>query len=148
MNIDAISECDRKSLESLSKLQLSNSFKKVGVAIVILSILGFIVARLTESAEVMVMTTKYGLLFGMLIVSISKDKIEDEFVMSQRLKSYAYGFITAIGISLIVPIILSLAQFFVERPIDIFKGLGDWQILWFLLSLQLFYFEFSKRMNS
>ncbi|QTE23370.1 hypothetical protein [Polaribacter cellanae] len=45
------------------------------------------------------------ILFGMLLISISKDKIEDEFIESLRSQSYRIAFILGILYSLLQPFI-------------------------------------------
>jgi hypothetical protein len=34
-----------------------------------------------------------------------------------------------------------------DKPQDNFEGIGDWQVLWILLSVQVMYFQFLKRVN-
>jgi uncharacterized oligopeptide transporter (OPT) family protein len=94
------------------------------------------------------LTSKYGILIGLLLISISKEKIEDELIKSLRMQSYTFAFIAGVIITLLTnPIFNYIANLISEKQQGSFEGVGDWEILWILLSIQVFYFEFLKRMN-
>ncbi len=147
MNVKSIMECERKSLEKMKRYQLSNKFKKIGFGIVIISLATIIVNKLSMDIVDLNLTAKYGILFGLLIVSISKEKIEDELITNLRMQSYAFAFIAGVIITLTNPLFSYIANIIVEKQQDNFQGIGDWQVLWILLSVQVLYFEYLKRMN-
>lgn len=147
MNLKSIMECESRSLEKMKKYQLPNSFKKIGIIILILSFSALILNKLSLDHFNIKMAGKYGMLIGLLITSISKEKIEDELVSNLRMQSYAFAFITGVFLTLTNPLFAYIVNFFFEKQQAVFKGVGDWQILWILLSVQVFYFEFLRRMH-
>jgi len=148
MNVKSFMECERKSLEKMKRYQLSNKFKKIGIGIIIISVVAFIVNKLSIENINLKLTSKYGILIGLLLISISKEKIEDELIKSLRMQSYTFAFIAGVIITLLTnPIFKHIANLISEKQQGSFEGVGDWEILWILLSIQVFYFEFLKRMN-
>ena len=140
-------ECERRSLGKMKKYQLPNKFRKVGIGIfIILFIAMFVFAFTSENSELK-QITKYGVLIGLLITSISKEKVEDELVKNLRMQSYTFAFIFAVFITITNPLFSFIVNQFTDKQQDSFSGVGDWQILWLLLSIQFFYFEYLKRMH-
>lgn len=147
MNVKSIMECERRSLEKMKKYQLPNKFKKIGIGIIVLSVATIITNKLSIDNIDLTLTAKYGILLGLLVVSISKEKIEDELITNLRMQSYAFAFIVGVVITLTNPLFSYIANLFFEKQQENFQGMGDWQVLWILLSVQVFYFQFLKRMN-
>lgn len=148
MNIKSMIACEQNSIEKMKKYQLPNKFKKMGLAVLVLSFLTLIANKiLLETITDVRLIAKYGMLIGLLILSISKEKIEDEFISNLRMQSYAFAFIGGVIITLLNPVCVYIINFFFEKQKENFGGIGDWQILWILLSVQVFYFEFLKRMH-
>lgn len=148
MNVKSFIACERKSLERMKRFQLPNKFKKIGIGIIILSVLTIIVNKLSIENIDLKLTAKYGILVGLLLISISKEKIEDELITSLRMQSYTFAFIAGVVITLLTnPLFNYIANLISEKQHENFEGVGDWEILWILLSVQIFYFEFLKRMN-
>lgn len=148
MNIKSIIACEQNSIEKMKKYQLPNKFKKIGLVILVFSFLTLIANKLLlESIIEVRLIAKYGMLIGLLIMSISKEKIEDEFLSNLRMQSYAFAFIGGVIITLLNPVSVYIVNLFFEKQKENFGGVGDWQILWILLSVQVFYFEFLKRMH-
>ena len=92
-------------------------------------------------------TAKYGILLGLLFISLSKEKIEDELMINLKMQSYTFAFVISVIITLTNPLFTYITSVLFEKQMNVFKGIGDWQVLWFLLSIQLFYFEFLKRVS-
>ncbi|WP_415376781.1 hypothetical protein [Patiriisocius sp. Uisw_017] len=148
MNVKSFMECERKSLEKMKRYQLPNRFKKIGIVIIVISLVAFFVNKFSIENIDVKLTAKYGILVGLLIVSISKEKIEDELITSLRMQSYTFAFIAGVIITLLTnPLFNYIANFISQRQQENFQDVGDWEILWILLSVQVFYFEFLKRMN-
>ena len=147
MNVKSKMECERRSLEKMKKYQLPNKFKKIGIGIIVLSVATIITNKLSIDNIDLTLIAKYGILLGLLVVSISKEKIEDELITNLRMQSYSFAFIAGVLITLTNPLFSYLANIVFEKQQENFQGIGDWQVLWILLSVQVFYFEFLKRMN-
>lgn len=136
-----------KSLSKLKKLQLPNYFKKIGYVLFILSFLVLVTNQFIIQQLTITIMAKYGLLTGMLIYSVSKEKIEDELIIKLRMQSYTFAFVIAVVYTLIQPIVNYFFDFIIDDNKPNFENYGDFNILWFLLSIQLFYFEFTKRLH-
>ena len=148
MDVKSFMEYERKSLEKMKKYQLPNWFKKIGIGIILISIVAFFVNKFSIEDIDIKLISKYGILIGLLLISISKEKIEDELITSLRMQSYTFSFIAGVIITLLTnPIFNFIANFISQRQGENFQEVGDWEILWILLSVQVFYFEFLKRMN-
>lgn len=148
MNVKSFMEYERKSLEKMKRYQLPNRFKKIGIGIILISLVAFFVNKFSIENIDLKLIAKYGILVGLLLVSISKEKIEDELITSLRMQSYTFAFIAGVIITLLTnPLFHYIANFISQKQQENFQGVGDWEILWILLSVQVFYFEFLKRMN-
>ncbi len=143
MNAKSHVDRDRITLDKLRKLQLPNKLKVVGW---IIFGLAFIALFLTTKDTTGKLIAKYALLVGLLIISISKEKIEDELVKNLRMHSFTFAFIFAVFIAITNPLASYMANFIFTEQQDPFDGIGDWMILWLLLSVQVFYFEYLKKM--
>ena len=84
------------------------------------------------------------LLVGLLIVTLSKEKIEDEMVTTLRFKAYTLAFIMAVLYSLIQPMADYIVHNYIYEPS---KGndFSYFQVLSFMLLIQIMFFEVLKR---
>jgi hypothetical protein len=129
----------------LQRMQLQFSYKKIGLGLALISLGLVIASKLFIQAEYISMFAKYGMLIGMLIYSISKEKIEDELIIKLRMQSYAFSFITAAITLLAQPIINYIADVVKDDNKPNFESYEYFEILLILLSLQIFFFEIQKR---
>ena len=139
-------ESERKSVEKMRKLQLPHRFKKIGVVLSIVSFIGILIIKFTSNIPEFKFIFIYGMIIGLLLYSISKDKIEDEFITQLRMQSYTFAFIIGVFFILIQPLINYIVDLTIKSNDPHFEDFGDYQILLFLLLIQVFYFEFSKRL--
>jgi len=147
MTLKSVLDCERRSLEKMKKYQLPNRFKKIGFAILIISFISLFINKFFVNNLEFTLITKYGMLVGLLIASISKEKIEDELISNLRMQSYTFAFIAGVIITLTNPFFSYIVDFFIKAKESSSNEVGDWQILWLLLSIQVFYFEFLKRLH-
>lgn len=146
MKASKIIECERDQLNKFSKYQLPNTFKTIGMVILILSFLGLMsIVFMSETNELVREISKKGILIGMLLLSISKDKIEDEMTATLRSKSYSIAFICGVLYTLIMPYVDYGVSSVVHSGGEVVKDLGDFQILIFMLMIQLLFFYTLKR---
>lgn len=140
-------ECERNRFNKLIKFRLSHRFLKIGGVIVILSLISmFARAFVFESDYQWVkIISKQGLILGMLIMSISKDKVEDERLITFRSQSYAVAFIMGVVYTLILPYVEFGISNLVYSGGEVYKDLGDFQILIFMLMIQLLFYHNLKR---
>ena len=131
----------------MKNFQLPPIYKKIGIGVAVLSFIGLFANKFTVNMEALRSATKYGLLIGFLLISISREEIEDELIKNLRMQSYSFAFVFGVILSLFSP--------FVDFVVDAILGAqeaglddaGDFEILWILLSVQVFYFEMLKRMH-
>lgn len=138
-------DCERERLIKMEKMQLPNHFKKFGVAITIIAFFSIIVNKFTFNLPEWRIVAKYGMLIGVLLISVSKDKIEDELITKLRMQSYTFAFITGVIFAMVQPFINYLVDYFTGSSEVIFKDTGDFEILWILLTIQVLYFEVLKQ---
>jgi hypothetical protein len=93
------------------------------------------------------LAAKYGVLIGLLITSISKEKIEDELVAKLRMQSYTFAFVMGVVYAIALPLIDYLFETVLGKESAAVKDMGDFTILWMLLFVQVFFFHYLKRMH-
>tara|TARA_R110000868_G_scaffold91812_1_gene254378 strand:- start:1002 stop:1451 length:450 start_codon:yes stop_codon:yes gene_type:complete len=147
MKKESFLDCERKRFGKLLNFRLPNSFLKIGLAITALSIIamfirGFLFGEDTEWLKLLLQKT---LLIGMLIMSVSKDKIEDEMTVQLRAQSYMIAFIVGVFYALIMPYVEFGVSNVVNNGGEAYKDLGDFQVLLFMLLIQLMFYHNLKR---
>ncbi len=147
MNKEKIMNCERNRFHKLINFRLPNRFMVIGIAIALLSIVmmfvrAFAMEGETEWLKLLVQKT---LLVGMLIMSLSKDKIEDEMTNSLRAQSYAIAFVIGVIYALVMPYVEFGVSNAVHSGGESFKDLGDFQVLLFMLMIQLMFYHNLKR---
>ena len=81
----------------------------------------------------------------MLLMSVSKDKIEDEMTVSLRAQSYTVAFIVGVVYALVMPYVEFGVSNVVHSGGEVYKDLGDFQVLLFMLMIQLMFYHTLKR---
>ena len=147
MNKERFIECERKRFAKLIKFRLPNRFLKIGIAIVGLSLIGMVVRGFfhVNDTEWLKLLFQKTLLVGMLIMSISKDKIEDEMTIQLRAQSYMYAFVLGVVYALVMPYVEFGVSNVVNNGGEAYKDLGDFQVLLFMLMIQLMFYHNLKR---
>ena len=146
MSKASLCERERKQLEKMNKFQLGNQYKRIGYIIAFGTFFLMIARKYIEDSEWIRPILHGILLIGLLLVSISKEKIEDEYVDSLRSQSYRLAFILAIVYSLVQPLINFAVATLLHQD-DELQGFNYFQVLFFMLIVQLMYFWNLKRMN-
>lgn len=139
-------DCERKQLEKMSKYQLPNKYKKVGIALFVVSFIGMFITKLTLDETVLSTVFKYGLLIGLLLITIAKEKLEDEFITKLRMQSFTFAFIFGVIFSLIQPFIRYAMHTYIQKEEVGLTDIGDFEILWMLLTMHVFFFHYLKRL--
>ena len=130
----------------MNKFQLSSRFKKIGLFIAVGTFVLMIVRKFIDNSEWIRPILQGILLVGLLLISLAKDKEEDEFIDSLRSQSYRLAFLLAIVYSLFQPLInYGVALLMNEN--DELKSFNYFQVLFFMLVVQLMFFWQLKRMN-
>lgn len=139
--------CERENarIQKLYKFQLPHRYKKVGYLVTALFVVFIFTRKIMEyDGELLKTIIKNGFLLGLLIISISKEKVEDELIESLRTKSYRIAFVLTVAYAVVQPLI----EYVVETVIKGEASLGDFsyfQVLVFMLIVQIGFFEQLKR---
>ncbi|WP_339626188.1 hypothetical protein [uncultured Winogradskyella sp.] len=147
MNAKEIINCEQRKFQKLIKFRLPHRFMSIGIAIVLLAIAfmfvrAFAIDGETEWLKQLLQKT---LLVGMLIMSLSRDKVEDEMTLSLRAQSYAVAFVIGVIYALVMPYVEFGVSNAVHSGGEAFKDLGDFQVLLFMLMIQLMFYHNLKR---
>lgn len=140
-----------EAIEKIGKItgyQLPNKFKIVGLVLCIISIISIsIVAFSLENFrynDLLDRIAKTGMVLGLLIISISKEKIEDELIAKIRMQSYNYTVIGTVLCYLIFPFInFTIVSIFSSMPK--IEGSKDIPLLGVMLIMQIFTFRKLKK---
>ncbi|MGJ8745725.1 hypothetical protein [Polaribacter sp.] len=147
MSKSTICERERNQLAKLNKFQLKNQFKRIGFIIAIGTFILMIGRKYIEDSEWIKPILHGILLIGLLLISVSKEKVEDEYIDSLRSQSYRLAFIMAIIYSLVQPVVnYGVALLFHQD--DKLQGFNYFQVLFFMLIVQLMFFWKLKRTNN
>ncbi len=130
-----------KEIQRLSAFQLPNRFIRIGIGITIASFIGIILIKVLNDSETLIQLCRQLMLVGLLLVSISKDKEEDELIVKLRMQSYAFAFIVGIVYALVIPLLDFLLDSGLDKDVAAYEGMGDFMILWILLSVQIVVFN-------
>lgn len=146
MGKESLCERERSQIERMNKFQLPNSFKKIGYYIAFGAFALMIAKKFFEEPMWVKPALRWTLLIGMLIISLAKDKIEDEFIDSLRSQSYRLAFILAVLYSLVQPFINYGVGILFDAN-EKLEGFSYFQVLFFMLLIQLLFFFQLKRFN-
>ncbi|MGB3608174.1 MAG: hypothetical protein WA775_01530 [Psychroserpens sp.] len=145
MNLKNTHNCELTKLERWSKFQLPYKWKSLGITVTVLSFLILLCAKLFDDKLIWLEDIlKRILIIGLLVISISKDKYEDEMIASLRAKSYTLAFIFGVLYALIQPVIDDLIHTYVLES-NRTNMFSYFQLLWYMLFVQIMFFEISKR---
>jgi len=147
MNTRKIVECEQRRFGKLINYRLSSKFMYAGIAIGIVSIIMMFVRKFAIEGDTdwLKLLLQKTLLVGLLIMSMSKDKQEDEMIVALRSQSYAIAFVVGVLYALIMPYVEFGVDSVIESNVSEFKNLGDFQVLLFMLMIQLLFFHNLKR---
>ncbi len=147
MNMNSFLESERKSFERFKNYQLPNGFKKIGLGLSLIAFIAIIIIGIPQEFNNLELIAKNILIVGLLLISISKEKIEDELVKDLRMQSYSFAFIIAVIYSILLPFVNYFFDIIAKNETDGIQELGDFSILWMLLSVQVGFFHFLKKMH-
>jgi hypothetical protein len=147
MNKQKFIECERRRFGKLIKFRLPHQFMTIGIVIAAISIMTMFVRAfaLDGDTEWLKLVLQKTLLIGMLIMSISKDKVEDEMTFQLRSQSYMVAFIVGVFYALVMPYVEFGVSNVVHEGSEAYKDLGDFQVLLFMLMIQLMFYHNLKR---
>ncbi len=143
MNVKKIMECEQKRFYKIINFRLPHKFMVIGIVVASLSIVMMFVRAfaMEGDTEWLKAVLKKTLVIGMLVMSVSKDKQEDEMTQSLRSQSYAIAFVLGVIYALVMPYVDFGVSNALKPEGETLKDLGDFQVLVFMLMIQLGFYH-------
>ncbi|CAN5742719.1 hypothetical protein BH11BAC3_BH11BAC3_08360 [soil metagenome] len=140
MNMSKIMECESRQLNKMQLLP--NSYKKLGFILLIISITALVLLRITRpTQDIFNDICKSLILLSMIIISVTKEKNEDEYTIILRGKSYVLAFIIGAIYAILQPYINLGVAALLSPEKAVFTEMKSFVIIWFMLFIQLgFYY--------
>ncbi len=139
-------EAEKRRFDKMNKFQLPNRFKKIGWSVVILAFLLMIANKFIDQTTWIKPLLRNLMVVGLLLISLAKEKIDDELVQNMRAQSYRMAFIFGVIYAVVQPTVeYGVDALFSKEPS---LGFSYFQLLIFMLFVQLAFFESLKRYNS
>ncbi|TCK68952.1 hypothetical protein DFQ05_0462 [Winogradskyella wandonensis] len=146
MNKKSLIECERHRIQKLIDFRLPTVFKWWGAILVVIAfVLFFVRNQFPDSAEMIRGIGRKVFIIGLLCISLSRDKEEDEMTIALRAQSYAIAFIIGVLYALIMPYVEFGVSNVVHSGGEAYKDLGDFQLLSFMFLIQLGFYYTLKR---
>ncbi|MFY0604422.1 MAG: hypothetical protein JXQ93_10755 [Flavobacteriaceae bacterium] len=139
-------EKERSKLEKLNKFQLSNKFKKIGWSVVAIAFVLMIAKKFVDEPVWVKPVLNNIFILGLLLVSLAKEKIEDEYIDSLRSQSYRLAFVIGVIYSIVQPLVEYVVDYLIGGD-DATMGFSYFQVLIFMLIVQIMFFYQLKRYN-
>jgi len=141
-------EAEYRRLKKIQNYQylIPNHYKKVGMALLIASTIALLTRKyLFEDLELVQQIGKKGMLLALLLITLSKEKMEDELITKLRGQAFAVAFISGVIYTLVQPLINYLVALLIKPEKAIYDDLDDFIVLWFMLVMYLIFFYMFKR---
>jgi len=146
--ITKLCKAEYRRLKKIQNYQylLPNHYKKVGIALLIASLTALIARKyLFEDVDIVQEIGRKGMLLALLLITLSKEKIEDELITKLRGQAFAAAFIAGVIYTLVQPLINYMVAFLIKPEKAIYSDLGDFIVMWFMLVIYLTFFYMFKR---
>jgi hypothetical protein len=146
MNLKSIQEHERRRAQKLLNYKLPTYWKKIGWVGAILSLIAIMSTSLFDGDfELLKDILRKVVLAFLFTVILAKEQVEDERVQNFRAQSFSFAFLAGVLYTLFQPVAnwIVLSIFRPERAT--FEDLGDFQILWLMLTVYLVFFYILKK---
>lgn len=141
MGLKEIYEWDKSVFIRFKNFQLTNRYKRIGIFLFILFLAGMIGLKFIEGEPSWIkMMFRNGMIVSLLMASLSKEKIEDELVVTVRSQSYRIAFLIGVIYAVIQPYVYYIVEFILDTGKGEFS-MGYFQVLFFMLLIQLALFH-------
>ncbi len=144
MSREAFCEQEKSRLEKMNNFLLENRYKKIGWTIFFISLAILFGRRFFDHPEWLRPLLRNLIILGLLIVSLSKEKLEDELIKSIRSKSYRLAFVYGVLYSFVLPYVGFFFDYLKDsKSAEIDNGF--FPIILAMLLVQLMFFNVIKR---
>lgn len=146
MTKETFCEAEERRFNKLKNMGLPNSFKKIGIAIVVLTFVFLIVRKIFDlDIPVLKIVVKRITLLGLLLIVLAREKVEDEMIKTIRAQALSMALIMGVVYVLVQPLVNYGVGLLISPEDEVLKDLGDFQIIWFMLTIYLAFFYLIKR---
>ena len=143
-------EDEHNRLLKIINFRLPHRYKKIGIIgalLIFIFLLGF---KFYGSNSLLVKDIcRSTVVLLLLIASLSKDKIEDEYIQHVRSQSYMLSFIFAISYAIVLPLIAIILDMLITKITGdgqvSFYEISSFEVIFMLIGFQLLLFETIKR---
>ncbi len=144
-------EDEHNRLMKILNFRFPHKFKKIGLIGAVLIFVFLIGYKFLGSNELLVKDLcRTIMLLFLLLASLSRDAVEDEYVNHLRSQSYVLAFICATAYSIVLPLISFVMDVIVSNIVDgnnvNFHDISAFQVMFMLVCFQLLFFETLKRL--
>jgi hypothetical protein len=146
MNLKSIQECEQRRAQKFLNYKLPTYWKKIGWFGAIASLIAIMSTSLFDGDfELLKDILRKVVLAFLFIVILAKEEVEDERVQSFRAQSFSFAFLAGVLYALFQPVV-NWFVFSIFRPERAaYEDLGDFQILWLMLTVYLVFFYLLKK---
>ena len=146
--------CDEEfnKVYSILNFRLPYRFKKlclIGAALIFVVIIGINFSGITSTVLKDIMRSL--ILFLLLLASLSKDQLEDEYNRQLRFQSYVIAFVAAATYAIIIPLLAVVIDTVITKITGDghvqFYDISAFEVLFIMLGFQLLCFETLKRIG-
>ncbi len=139
-------DAERERIHKWANFQLPNTFKKIGLWAAICIVLLMIAKKFIDAPDWVKPVLSNTLIISLLIVSLAREKVEDELIVSLRSLSYRWAFVTGVVYAVLQPYINYAVDFVLGKDQPELDT-GYFPVLVFMLLVQLATFHQLKRMS-
>lgn len=145
-------DSEHAKLLQILDFRLAPGFKKIGLigAVIIFSIL--IATKFTGDVTLLTKDVLRTLvLLFLLIASLSRESIEDEYIKYQRYRSYVLAVTIAIAYSILIPLIAIVIEYLIinitgDGSLN-FHQMSAFEVIFMLIGMQLLFFWTFRRFD-
>jgi len=126
---------------------LPHKYFKIGIGIAILSFISMLSLKYMGDYGQVIQLLKNIMLVSLLVITVSKGREEDEMTLKLRSQAFVLAFIWGVLYAAGQPIISIIANYFMSSETEEWTEMSMYQILLFMLLIQLAFYHGAKRMR-
>ena len=147
------SENEHNKMMKILNFRFPHKYKRIGI-ISAAVVLAFLIATkfIGLNDPLLKDICRTVMLLLLLLASLSKDKMEDEYTLHLRSQSYTLAFICATAYSIGLPLIAVVLDLLISKinPDNLinFHEVSAFEVMFMLICFQLLFFETAKRLGN
>lgn len=145
---DIIEHEKRSFHKQMKELRLlPHKYFKIGIWVTTISFLTMLSLKYMGDYGMAIQLLRNVMLVSLLVITVSKSKEEDEMIMKLRNQAFVLAFIWGVLYAAVQPIISIIANFFMNSESEEWTEMSMYQILLFMLLIQIAFYHGAKRMR-